>query len=468
MTRWMHNAARRADLVARLLAPLLPGIVLDAAQAAAPRTVEQRARRTPVVDVFERCRDAVVNISATRVTETQRGFGGIFDDIFEFSPRQSITRNLGSGFVVHRDGYIVTNAHVIARAVEVKVLFADKSEFDAERVAVDVEHDLAVLKVSAGHPLPDLPLGRSDDLMIGETVIAIGNPLGYQHTCTAGIVSALDRELVFPQGTRYRGLIQTDASINPGNSGGPLLNVNGELIGINTAIRGDAQNICFAIPVDALRRLLPEMLDLERVRRVRLGLHLSSETADAGVEGGRFTHGVVVARVDRGSSAARGGAKADDILLAINDRPTPTFLEAFSILDQTESGRPLKLTLARRGRIIDATMQIEAIPPPDGAKLMAEKFGIRVRNMTTRELRELGLRAPIGLVVLDVDPDTDAAGVGLERGDLITSVAGRPSRTTESIGHLLEALESGTRVLVGVARIYTDRLVTADLRLVVR
>ena len=155
-----------------------------------------------------------------------------------------------------------------------KVIFADGRELEAEIVAVDTEHDLTVLSVKTHEPIQAIKLGRSDDLMIGETVIAVGNPLGFQNTVTVGVVSALDRTLRFSDRVSYQGLIQTDASINPGNSGGPLLNINGELIGINTAIRGDAQNIGFAIPVDQLRALLPEILDIERLKRARIGMRL--------------------------------------------------------------------------------------------------------------------------------------------------------------------------------------------------
>jgi len=161
-------------------------------------------------------------------------------------------RVLGSGFVVHEDGYIVTNAHVVADVSQLKVVFNDGREFQAQIVSEDTSKDLAVLSLKNVTDLPFIELGRSSDLMIGETVVCIGNPLGYASTVTSGVVSAVGRDLQVSEGFWMRGLIQTDASINPGNSGGPLLNINGELIGINTAIRADAQNIGFAIPVDTL------------------------------------------------------------------------------------------------------------------------------------------------------------------------------------------------------------------------
>ena len=239
-------------------------------------------RRTPVVEVFDGAKDAVVNISSTQIVKTRSPFGidQFFNDIFDLPtrPRQFKRTSVGSGFVLHQAGYIVTNAHVVARTAEQKVIFADQREYDAQVVATDHEHDLAVLKIDPPQPLVPLRLGSSDDLMVGETAIAIGNPLGYQHTVTAGVISALDRTLELRGDLSFEGLIQTDASINPGNSGGPLLNVLGELIGINTAIRGDAQNIGFAIPVDQLRDILPDLLDVERRYRIYTGLKIPGQT----------------------------------------------------------------------------------------------------------------------------------------------------------------------------------------------
>jgi S1-C subfamily serine protease len=239
-----------------LAALVLPGL---AAGRWGTEEGEQVRRRTPVVEVFEASRDAVVNISSTEVVEVRdpfdRFFDGVFDRRHRTRPRQYRNTSVGSGFVIHSDGYIVTNAHVVARSTDRTVTFADGREFDAQVLASDRDHDVAILKIEASEALKPLAMGQSTDLMIGETVIAIGNPLGYQHTVTAGVVSAVDRDLMFSKDHMMRGLIQTDASINPGNSGGPLLNVLGELIGVNTAVRGDAQNIGFAIPVNQVRRL---------------------------------------------------------------------------------------------------------------------------------------------------------------------------------------------------------------------
>ncbi|MCH8853078.1 MAG: trypsin-like peptidase domain-containing protein, partial [Planctomycetes bacterium] len=205
-------------------------------------------RRTLVVEAFEKTHGAVVNISSTRIVEISRSrsplefFFQDFDSFLGPRTRRYKSTSVGSGFVIHKNGYIVTNAHVVDRTTDVKITFDDQTSYDAEVVAEDRAHDLALLKIEPKSPLPVLQFGDSSDLMIGETVIAIGNPLGYEHTLTMGVVSATDRDLKLTgartgQPVVYANLIQTDAGINPGNSGGPLLNVLGQLIGINTAIR---------------------------------------------------------------------------------------------------------------------------------------------------------------------------------------------------------------------------------------
>jgi S1-C subfamily serine protease len=223
-----------------------------------PPAAEARAsRRTPVVEVFESARDAVVSISSTEkvIVRSRSPFDSFFDEFFEMPPSRERSRDIvGSGFVIHSQGYIVTNAHVVARSSEQRVMFAGGAEYEATIVAADKSRDLAILKIDAGTSLPTLPFGRSDDLMIGETVVAIGNPFGFQHTVTAGVVSAVNRDVTISREIVFEDLIQTDASINPGNSGGPLLNALGQLIGVNTAIRGDAENIGFAIPVTTTSR----------------------------------------------------------------------------------------------------------------------------------------------------------------------------------------------------------------------
>mgnify|MGYP002624261983 CR=1 FL=1 len=341
------NVMRRVQWI--LAAGVVCGIMTVAQADDAGRLAR---RRTPVVDVFETCKDAVVNITATQVFETTVPSFGLFD-FFESPRPQGRTRrytstSLGSGFVLHADGYVVTNAHVVAQAASLKVVFADNSEHDAELVAIDESNDLAVLKVRDKVDFPALTLGRSDDLLIGETVIAIGNPLGYQHTVTSGIVSAADREVRVRDDRVLEGLIQTDASINKGNSGGPLLNALGELIGINTAIRGDAQNIGFAIPVDTLRKILPDMLSIERRKRLNIGLRLS-------------WRGKVYITEATGP-AAEAGIEPGDILLSVNDLPIVQDIDYHILMLRVDASDELRLQLQRKAKSNRATHLPKEIP----------------------------------------------------------------------------------------------------------
>jgi serine protease Do len=287
------------------------------ARAGAPET--DPVRRSRVVEAVERAGPAVVNISTEQVV-IQRAvpvdpfFEEFFRDFFDSRPRRSTRTSLGSGVIIRSDGTILTNEHVILRGGRIHVTLADGGEYEAKLVGRDPDADLAVLRIAAGHSLPYIALGRSDDLMIGETVIAIGNPFGLSHTVTTGVVSATKRTLQ-TGGRTYTDFVQTDASINPGNSGGPLLNILGELIGINTAIYGNAEGIGFAIPVDRVRRSMESLVsgrrspeaDPNQLAWDQLGL----EVRDDGGE-------LAITRVRGRSAADRVGVQRGDRLLGLD------------------------------------------------------------------------------------------------------------------------------------------------------
>src|SRR5207245_1309726 len=216
-------------------------------------------RRTPVVEAVDRVRAAVVNIRGERTV-----MGPASEELFPLSPSENRINGMGTGVLVDPRGYIVTNHHVVEDVHVIRVRLGDGSTYSARVLARDPDGDLALLKIDAGRPLPVMPLGTANDLMIGETVIAIGNAYGYEHSVTVGVVSALKRDVVLNKEVSYKGLIQTDASINPGNSGGPLLNVNGELVGVNVAIRAGAQGISFAIPVDSVIKSVAGMISIRK------------------------------------------------------------------------------------------------------------------------------------------------------------------------------------------------------------
>ena len=432
----------------RILAGLALGML-----AAAAGPDELARRRTPVVEVFESARDAVVNISSTRIVEVRDPFHRLFD--FRRSrPRRLKRTSVGSGFVIHPDGYIVTNAHVVARSTDRTVIFANGREYDATVVASDREDDIAILKIDAPHALETLSFGRSSDLMVGETIIAIGNPLGYQHTVSAGVVSAVDRDLEFSNEIMMTGLIQTDASINPGNSGGPLLNVIGDLIGVTTAIRGDAQNIGFAIPVDRLRNLLPELLDVERRYRIDSGLRLSTVAQPR------------VASVEAGSPADRAGIRPGDILREIEGDDVEEVVDFHIALIGRRPGDRLNLALSRDGRIYRTSLRLQGRAQPDAARLIRHRLGVEVRPLPDQLAHNLGLPGGGGFVVVEVDPDSPARQVGIRARDVLLALGRYYPRTLQELGELVEYLDPNQEVSVTYLRVkpptifrYRDRLV---------
>ncbi|HSW46049.1 MAG TPA: trypsin-like peptidase domain-containing protein [Phycisphaerae bacterium] len=412
----------------------LLAVATNSGPALAADAVSRSLRRTPVVIVVENARDSVVNIAATQVMEIKSGLGWVpdlFDPPFsDRQPRRYERTSLGSGFILHPDGYVVTNAHVAARAARLKITFADGSEHEADPVAFDDSHDLAVLKIKEKGTFPAIRLGRSDDILIGETVVTIGNPLGYQHTVTTGIVSAVDRKITFNDGNTYQGLIQTDTGINPGNSGGPLLNILGELIGITTAIRGDAQNIGFAIPVDTLRKSLPAMLSTEHRQRLRIGLRLT-------------WHGMVQV-VEATGPAAAAGVEPGDELVSINSHPIAHDFDFYIHLLQADPKKRLTLGLKRGGKSITAAITPEAIPVPDGAVLLRQKFGLVVRLLTPEQIRKLDIDGR--LLITQVERGSPAERAGFVPGLIIFQIGKFFPGNLEEVGVILEHVGRGEKM----------------------
>ncbi len=402
----------------------------------------QRTRRTPIVDVFEQTKDAVVNIAATQIVERTVQFSP-FDELF--NPRLGPQRkqryeqtSLGSGAVIHAEGYVITNAHVVAQAAEMKVIFANKTEHQAVAVAVDEQHDLAVLKIKDKGPFPAMILGRSNDLMIGETVVAIGNPLGYEHTVTTGIVSALHRKLPVGEDAVYDDLIQTDASINRGNSGGPLLNILGELIGLNTAIRSDAQNIGFAIPVDTIRKLLPDILSLEQRKRLQIGLRLG------------WRDKVYVAEVT--GPAEKAGVEAGDEVLKVDGVTIRQDLDYYVHVLNIEAKHNLSLELKRGEKRFTVTFQPRVIPAPKGADLVRKKFGLVVEPLTAEQAQKLDVQG--GLIITSVDAGSPAAEAGFVPGLIVVQIGRYFPADLDGLGLMLEKVRAGEKVRVRVYEIH--------------
>jgi len=432
-----------------LLFVYLTLFAFSAARAEDPDPAASLAQRTtPVVRVFQNCKDAVVNISSTHIVKVASPYG--FDDVFEefFNlQRRGQTRyrkysSVGSGFVFHEAGYIITNAHVVERTAERKVIFNDNTEYEAQIVAMDRDHDLAVLKIEPDHPLHAVTLGHSADLMVGETVVAIGNPMGYQNTVTAGVVSALDREIRVDENTAFTGLIQTDASINPGNSGGPLLNVLGELIGVNSAIRGDAQNIGFAIPVDQLREALPALLDVERRYRIVVGMAVSSDNRR------------LVVSIAEGSPAHKAGVLTGDEVVTVDGVKIHSGIDFQIALLGKKPGDAVRLGILRDHQMHDMTVVLAERRRPSGEALLHDRLGIKATPLTADIRRRAGLPDNMtGLIAVEVDPASPAGRARFQPNDIITAIGRYQIDDLGDVGQLLESVQAGDQVSLDVIRI---------------
>ncbi len=390
-------------------------------------------RRTAVVEVVERVAPSVVNIAAESTVREVDPFFGSF-----FGSRTRRAQSLGSGLIVDSSGIVITNSHVIEGASRILVLLRDARELEAEVLGSDRDADLAVLKVDAKR-LPATPLGTSADLMMGETVIAIGNPFGLSHTVTTGVLSARGRTVPSESGEiRYTDFLQTDASINPGNSGGPLVNLAGQVIGVNTAIIRGASGIGFAIPADRAQRVVDDLLRFGELQPLWTGLRL--ETVDAELarrEGLPAGRGALVLKVFEGSPAKYSGVEAGDLLTAIAGKPILTREDVTTALYSVAPETPLAVEL-RRGES-GLRLSLQAIRPPRGLGLevLAGSLGLAVST------------AGGALVVDRVDGRSQAARAGLEPGDRVLAANGQRLVDLEQLGHeVLRSLDRGSLFLV--------------------
>jgi serine protease Do len=437
-------ATRAARLTGSAVAAVL--LAATAGRAGAPET--DPVRRSLVVQAVERLSPAVVNISAEQ-TVIERSpfpppvdpfFDQFFRDFFDTRPRRSTRTSLGSGVIVDTDGTILTNSHVILRGAKVRVTLADGREFPARLVGADADSDLAVLRIQAGEQLPTAPLGSSRDLLIGETVIAIGNPFGLSHTVTTGVVSAVGRSLRGEERT-YTDIIQTDASINPGNSGGPLANIRGEVIGINAAIYGKAQGIGFAIPIDRARRVLRELVSYGEVKRTWIGVVTQDLTPELARHFGVQT-GVVVAAVEPRSPAAAAGLVRGDIVLKIDGHDVQSSEEFEARVGDHAAGDQLRLTVSgdEDGAIREVTVRVTTFPTADADELLWSRLGFAAD--ADRQ----------GVAVSKVRPGSPVARIGLRRGDRILGLAGSPVASMAELRRKMLELRSARSVVLTVGR----------------
>ena len=378
---------------------------------------------------------AVVNIQVEKTIQPAmhpfNGEGGDmnrqFRDFFgpylgNQTPQPRSQSGLGTGFIIDRDGYIVTNNHVVEGADKIKVVLQDDRKFDATVVGRDPQTDLALIKVKTDQALPTVTLGKSADLKVGQWVVAIGNPFGLDHTVTAGIVSAKGR--VIGAGP-YDDYIQTDASINPGNSGGPLLNMQGEVVGINTAIIASGQGIGFAIPIDMATRIVSQLKSNGEVTRGWLGVTIQDLGKDlADYYGVKKDQGVLVTKVVPGDPADKAGIKPNDIITEVGGTKVTSSHELTAKAASLPVDEKVDVTLLRDGKEKTVSLTVGRRPmtlaqngePESGTE---SGYGIQVTDLTPELARRLNIDAEHGAVVTGVEPGSKADQAGLEEGDVI-------------------------------------------------
>jgi serine protease Do len=371
------------------------------------------SRRTAVVEAVDKVHRCVVNISSEKKAASQSRWP--FSAEENQRPRVS---GMGSGVIVDGRGYVLTNHHVVDKVQGVVVELFDGTTYPARVLQNDPVMDLAVLKIDPPSPLTAVEIGTSSDLMIGESVITIGNAFGYENTVSVGIISALHRDVTLSDDQVYRNLIQTDACINPGNSGGPLINIDGELIGINVAVRAGAQGIGFALPIDEVKRVAAEMLSTRRVSSTWHGLVATDERRGS-------KHGVVIAEVQSGSPGEASGFKPGDELIRIGTLPVANVLDLERGLFDVRPGQPTTVKLRRGG--VETALSLDVKPlgtpiVPDTDDLVWRLIGLKTLPVATEYVASVSPKLRGGLYVQAVLPGSPAAAASIQKGDILVGI----------------------------------------------
>jgi serine protease Do len=406
-------------------------------------------RQNTTVRVVKEIGPSVVNITTERIVASRNAFprGGnpFFDSFFRdfFEPRLPETvQSLGSGVLIDANRHILTNEHVVGHASRIRVSLADGTEFDATLIGADPNNDIAVLRVDTDKRLPWLKPGRSNDLMVGESVIAIGNPFGLSNTVTTGVISALNRS-VRTDNFVYHGFLQTDASINPGNSGGPLVNAEGELIAINTAVYGGAQGIGFAIPIDTAKRVVDELIEHGEVAPVWLGLEFQDLDPGlaAAMELPADLRGTLANRVRKGSPAQRAKLRRGDVITRIDDRPIESARSFYEMLEISVAGQNLQIEFWRAGKLRTVRVELEELPLREVARFVDEMLGL-----------DLQLLKGGGYTVDAVREGSGSARIGIARGDLVLAINGATLADDDSLRRSVLSLRGRSHALAVVQR----------------
>jgi serine protease Do len=388
-------------------------------------------RRTPVVEVVERIRGAVVNIHSERTVR-----GPATEELFSQTPAQNRINGMGTGILIDPRGYIVTNHHVVEDVNVIHVRLFDHSAHTALVVARDPESDLALLKIDTKKPLPVMPLGTSSDIMVGETVVAIGNAYGYEHTVSVGVVSAVKRDVNLNKELSYRDLIQTDASINPGNSGGPLVNINGELIGVNVAIRAGAQGIGFAIPVDNMIRVVADMISARRRAGTWHGLVCRDELRRGQTS---LVRSVVLEQAEPSGPAAQAGAQAGDVLVRVGEVPVASSLDVERGFLDKGVGERVPVVVRRGGveKTFEVVLQSANRAGPASADVIWRKLGVRFRPVSSAMVTRVNEKLHGGLAVVAVSNEGVASKAGIKRGDVLVGLHHWETLSVDNVAFVL-------------------------------
>lgn len=433
------------------------------------------------LNVSEKVNESVVNISTTKVVQNNMqnpfGFPGQGDDQNPFAPffgqeffgkffnQQPMPKNrkeasLGSGFIINKDGYIVTNNHVISQADEITVTFSDESEAVAKLIGRDPKSDVALIKVEHLPAKADpVILGDSDAMKVGEIVVAIGNPFGLTHSVTQGIISAKERAIGLGP---YDDFIQTDASINPGNSGGPLLNIYGEVIGINTAMHAGGQGIGFAIPINSAKEILRKLKNEGKVVRSQLGIQIQKINDDH-VKALKLKDkdGALISQVMEGSPAEKAGIKAGDVIVSYDEKKIRDWHMLPLLVSNTQVGKRVKIDLIRNSTLKTVIAQVSELKDEDDQEAKAsspqtpkqDALGLTVQPLTKEMTKSLGVNEKQkGVVVSSVDPDSVVYSKGIRRGDILIEVNRQNVTNVEEYSNAVKNLKKGDSVLLLIVR----------------
>lgn len=441
-----HIAMKHILLCATALVTLAAAaFAQDAANSADPR-------RTPAVEVFQRYKDSVVYLTGPMVGPREPAV----EEFFALSRKRNVM-SLGTGFVVHPSGYILSNAHAVERPFFHQVTLSNGKTLPAELLAVVREQDLALLKIETLRPLTPVKFARSGDLLIGEPVIVIGNPQGLRLTCTTGVLSAVGRA-TRPTGLGgiiLHDLIQTDAAVNPGSSGGPWFNAVGNVIGITSAQKRDSENIGFAVPVEAIRHLLPEMLDVERRQAIVTGLDVQP------IDPCKIT------AVAPDSPAATAGVKPNDVLTKLDDKPISGRFDFSLALIGCKPRDSLKLTLLRDGKPIQVSLVLGERPKLDGAAILKAKFGLTAVPLDKAKADATSLRVRRGVVITEVAKGAPWNYDKLKSpplpGDVLARIDSIRPRDLDDVALILDRIKPAQKIVLVFLRRTGDTVTRVDL-----